>query len=419
MTKTQCNWLNSYRTSVRVDSETMSLSKSNILYLCILFASTIAGLKHQVRRIITNRMSNDSTSEVSVIMRHVLVTPEDRRNNDTLEAPVTSTELPCSTLKPPVFPFPPNLPPPCESDGLFYASPFFCHTAKKPLLVILILSYVGNFKQRQELRREWVRSTFHMKSDFIAAHPWSYVFVVGRPTGNDKETAEVMKSVDVERCHYKDVLTVDVLENYYNLTWKKMDALEYLVKSDLDFEVVLKTDDDVYVNIQLVLEWLPDALSQAYEKINSSVRPFYSGNCPLSSSPIRESSSKWYLSPKHYPPKRLPPFCFGTAYFLSQDLIKTMLKLRDLKKTFRLEDVHTGLLVGDTGLVPTNHIINNTRRIYNYEPGRCGGRSYNYPFAVMRSRPTFSRSRYNYYSEFMRSLCRKYSFYKGKSYRVN
>ena len=116
-----------------------------------------------------------------------------------------------------------------------------------------------------------------MKSDFIAAHPWSYVFVVGRPTGNDNETAEVMKSVDVEQCHYKDMLVVDVVENYYNLTWKKMEALKYFVKSGLDFEVVLKTDDDLYLNVQLILEWLPDALSQASRKANSSVRLFFGG----------------------------------------------------------------------------------------------------------------------------------------------
>ena len=209
-----------------------------------------------------------------------------------------------------------------------------------------------------------------------------------------------MTSVDVEQCHYKDVLTVDVLENYYNLTWKKMEALEYLVKSDLDFEVVLKTDDDAFINVQLILEWLPDTLSLAYKKVNSSVRPFYSGNCPLSSSPIRDSSSKWYLPPKDYPPDTFPRFCFGTAYFLSQDLIKAMLKLHDLRKTFRLEDIHTALLINDTGLVPASHVVD-PRRIYNYEPGRCGGDHYQYPFAVMRS-PMVD---YDYYNEFMQSLC--------------
>ena len=240
-----------------------------------------------------------------------------------------------------------------------------------------------------------------MKPDFIAAHPWAYTFVVGRPKGSDNKTAEVMKSVDVERCHYKDVLTVDVLENYYNLTRKKMAALEYLVKSNLDFEVVLKTDNDVYVNVQLVLEWLPDALSQAYKKVNSSVRPFFSGSCPLSGGPIRAPNSKWYLSPKDYPPKKFPPFCFGTAYFLSQDLIKAMLKLPDLQKAFRLEDVHSGILVHDTGLVPANHVVD-PGRIYNYEPGHCGGGRYQYPFAVMKHHG-YSL---DYYKEFMQSLCK-------------
>jgi hypothetical protein len=240
-----------------------------------------------------------------------------------------------------------------------------------------------------------------MSSDFIAAHPWAYTFVVGRPSGNS--VAQIMNSVSIERCHYKDVLTVDVLENYYNLTWKKMDALDYLVKSGLDFDVVLKSDIDVFVNIQLILEWLPDVLSQSYKKLNSSVRPFYAGSCPLSAQPIRTPESKWYLSLEDYPPTKFPPFCFGAAYFLSLDLIKAMLNLSDLRKSFRLEDVHTGLLVNDTGLVPSDHVVD-PGRIYNYDPGRCLGfrTLHQYPFAVAESKTSHI---FTHYNAFMQSLC--------------
>jgi hypothetical protein len=241
-----------------------------------------------------------------------------------------------------------------------------------------------------------------MSSDFIAAHPWAYTFVVGRPSGNN--VTELMKSVGVERCHYKDVLTVDVLENYYNLTWKKMDALEYLVKSRFAFDVVLKTDSDVYLNIQLILEWLPDALSQSYSKSNFSVRPFYAGSCPLSAQPMRIPQNKWYLSPEDYPPAKFPPFCFGAAYFLSLDLVRAILNLSDLRRSFRLEDVHTGLLVNNTGLVPRYQVVE-PGRIYNYDPGSCPGfeSHHQYPFAVTGYNLLASIKHYN---DFMRCLCK-------------
>ena len=371
----------------------------------------ITGLQQQARNFKKHSLSSSSilesninTTRVSVTIRQATIRSETTRKNETLKDPETFEVRPtvrCPNFNRQDLPLPPNIPPPCESDERYYASPLFCLTTKTPLLLILVLSYVGNFDHRQALRQEWVRSTFHMQPDFIAARPWAYTFVVGLPKANDKRTAEVMNTIDLERCQYKDVLTVDVLEDYYNLTWKKMEALQYLVKSDLDFEVVLKTDDDAYVNIQLILEWLPDALSRAYKKSNSSVRLFYAGVCPLDGWPIREIRSKWYLPPKEYAPEYFPPFCFGAAYFLSQDLVKAMLKLHDLKKAFKLEDVHSGLLINDTGLVPADHVVN-LDRIYKYDIGHCGGRSHQYPIVVARS----DKFRHDYYNEFMRSLCK-------------
>lgn len=321
----------------------------------------------------------------------IILNPEVR--NKIVSAPVV-----CPALQPPVLPFPTDIPPPCERNEQFYSSPLFCHTVRKPLLLILILSDVAKFGERQRLRRSWTRSTFHMEADFIKTHPWAYSFVVGHPRGS---VENVMKSVDAEQCHYKDVLTVDVLEDYYNLTWKKMDAMEYLVKSGLDFEVLLKTDTDVFVNIQLVLEWLPGALSQTYEKSNPSVRPFFAGLCERSLAPIRDSKSKWYLSENHYPHSKFPPFCYGTAYFLSLDLVEAILKVNDSKKAFRIEDVHTGMLVEETGLVPGDHLVD-PGRIYQVEPGKCSGSRHEYPFAVMKNDP----ANLFYYNEFMQSSCK-------------
>jgi hypothetical protein len=236
-----------------------------------------------------------------------------------------------------------------------------------------------------------------MTSDFISAHPWAYVFVVGRPKGNDKEAAKIMNYVYIENCHYKDLLVVDVLEDYYNLTWKKMEALDYLVKSDINFEVLLKTDDDAFVNVQLILEWLPGALSQAYTESTSSEQPFYAGRCVFASSPVRNPKHKWYMSVEDYPPEAYPPYCLGAGYFLSRGLIKAMLKLSDLNKSFRIEDVHSGLLVRETGLVPPDHIVR-PGRIFLSGMGTCNNLKHKYPFIV-------AANSLQYYNEYMNSLC--------------
>ena len=166
------------------------LKKSILVHVHGICFYIFPDLQQQLRRILMNHSRGFTTNSMPthvVPMRQV--TP--RRGLEVTTA-LRSTTVRCPSLKPPVFPLSPHITPPCESDERFYSSPLFCtrYTAKKPLLAILILSHVENFNQREELRKEWVRSTFHMKSDFIAAHPWTYAFVVGRPTGNGKETAE-------------------------------------------------------------------------------------------------------------------------------------------------------------------------------------------------------------------------------------
>lgn len=307
-----------------------------------------------------------------------------------------SSTLRCPNLTDPVLPHPLTMPRPCQSNDQYYSSPLFCHTNKTLRLITIILTKVDHFSRRQELRKEWVRSTFRMTSDFISAHSWAYVFVVGRPKGNDKEATKIMNYIDIENCHYKDVLFVDVLEDYYNLTWKKMAALDYLIESDINFEVLLKTDDDAFVNIQLILEWLTSVLSQAYP---TAEHPFYAGRCLLSVGPIRDPQNKWYVSPEDYPFDTYPPYCSGAGYFLSRGLIEAMLQLCDLKKSFRMEDVHSGLLVSETGLVPPSHIVQ-SKRIFGYATEMCNSNSkHPYPFIV----PANSSQHYN---EFMNSLCK-------------
>ena len=78
-----------------------------------------------------------------------------------------------------------------------------------------------------------------------------------------------------------------------------------------------------------------------------------------------------------------------------------MLKVHDQnRKFFRFEDVHTGMLVRDTGLVPTDRIVN-VKKIYIGHPGHCGGRDCQYPLAVVRH----GGGNYSYHSEFVQSSC--------------
>ena len=309
---------------------------------------------------------------------------------------------PCPDLKKPLLPLLSGQPKACESSDTFYASPLFCHSSNKPIVLVVIVSYIGNFETRHQARTVWLRSRFKMNSEFVKSHPWAYVFVVGKAHGKDAENLEKMAAI--EQCHYKDILQVDVVENYYNLTWKKLEAWKYLIKSQLDFEVMLKGDDDSFINIQLVFEWLDEVIPKAYNRnkqSKSSLNVMYGGVCPLKGSPIRHKGNKWYLSVDDYPPKSFPPFCFGAGYFVSRDLIKAILKVPDLMYSFRLEDVHTGILVAKTGLVPAADVMG-TNRVCNFDYQSCTKLLCSQPYILMT--PNAAR-RATLFRNFMQAKC--------------
>jgi hypothetical protein len=279
----------------------------------------------------------------------------------------------CPRLTGPLSYLPADRPPECQSNDRYLASALFCNQLPHFRLVVLVLSAPQNYRRRQEARSNWLRSRFLMTSNFTNQNTWGYAFVVGAQEG----FPEHQQHLQAEACYYKDILKVNVQEGYYNLTWKKVEAFKYLIQSGIDFEVVLKTDDDCYINLQLVLEWLPDAARRSYSKLHlkgQSKKLFYSGHCPPKFYPSRNPNSKWSVSKQDYNNTVYPSFCFGAGYFLSYDLLNAVIHLPDLKETFRLEDVHTGILVNETGLLPSYDSITQALRVYNFPVGECGWR---------------------------------------------
>eukprot|EP00118_Oscarella_pearsei_P022454 m.259890 g.259890 ORF g.259890 m.259890 type:complete len:359 (+) comp40428_c0_seq33:60-1136(+) len=299
----------------------------------------------------------------------------------------------------------PNLPPPCEENKEYVASPAFCEQESTPFSFILVMSAAVNFNRRHGQRSLFLRSRFHMSPEFMKQYAWKYVFLVGKPNSKSKRVNEdVQRKLDEEGRCYQDILQVDVLENYYNLTMKKMAAFDYLIQSNITFEILLKTDDDCFVNIQLVMEWLiaevPPAYNRTWNKLKTegksvlnSTKYFFGGHCRGDRKPIRAPKSKWYLSKADYKHEYFPPFCYGYGYFLSYDVIKviTTSPASAQMRWFRLEDIHTGLLVNKSGIL-SDEDVKSTNRIT--DGGRCvrGG---GYPLIVMAGRYKYMRLMYD------------------------
>ena len=161
--------------------------------------------------------------------------------------------------------------------------------ASEALLLILITSAPGNTDRRTAIRNSWcsnnakssVRPTQrHTKPNRLK---WHCVFLVARDNGNQATNAKVLQ----ESQQFSDILYGDYADSYKNLSFKVLAGLHW-THEWCPLEFILKTDDDCFVNIHLLPEFL---LSQQV-----SQSELYAGNAAdqeKRSQVIRDPQSKW------------------------------------------------------------------------------------------------------------------------------
>jgi hypothetical protein len=155
----------------------------------------------------------------------------------------------------------------------------------------------------------------------------------------------MQESLEIESATYKDIVQEDFLDNYYNLTIKTVMALKWVSTHCSHAQFMMKTDDDMYVNI----ESLKIALKQQGSKLLKSV----GGYCWLKGRPLRKRDSKWYASYIMYPQKNYPGFCSGTGYVTTTSMAKKLFDISPNVPFFHLEDVYIGLCLYALGLSVT------------------------------------------------------------------
>ncbi len=105
---------------------------------------------------------------------------------------------------------------------------------------------------------------------------------------------------------------------------------------------ILKTDDDVYVRIPRVLEYLVNATFPA---------PLCGGVTYWRPSKVnRTIGSKWTISWKYYGETHFPKYNPGAFVILSSDLLNRLLNYVYKRKPFHIDDAYIGLAMRDFGV---------------------------------------------------------------------
>ena len=206
-------------------------------------------------------------------------------------------------------------------------------------VIILVTSYAGHFE-----RRAWIRDSWGASNTWLTKKNWKVIFNVGSVS----KDATIMNRLKNESMHFKDVLGLDVPENFHKLSEKVMVALKW-VYQNAKFNFILKTDDDIFIHVDLVIAKLAGDWSHEH----------FIGNVMAGVAPIR-TKGRYQVSKEEWPGEVYDPYCSGGGFFLSKVIIGKMVHHFNLVNPLKIDDAYIGHLVhlaGGRPLSAPEHIL--------------------------------------------------------------
>ncbi|XP_052749453.1 beta-1,3-galactosyltransferase 5-like [Galleria mellonella] len=197
-------------------------------------------------------------------------------------------------------------------------------------LLMLVTSAPSHAAARDAVRLTW--------GHYAARADVALAFVLGVPP--DK----MRPAVDAEDALYGDIIIGRFMDSYSNLTLKTLSMLEWVDTYCPRVPKILKTDDDMFINVPKLLDF-----ASAPSRVNATKTIW--GKVVKKSLPKRTTRSKYYVSPLQFPGKVFPDFATGPAYLMTADAIRMLLAAAPSERYLRLEDVFvTGVLANKLGI---------------------------------------------------------------------
>ena len=116
-------------------------------------------------------------------------------------------------------------------------------------LLVFVTSRPDNFLQRDAIRQTWGTS------GHVTQLHTRIFFILGQlPPSEAANTTAVDQSIRAESELHHDVIQNDFLDTYRNLTLKSVAILKWIQSFCQNAKFLLKTDDDMYINIPLLVQ---------------------------------------------------------------------------------------------------------------------------------------------------------------------
>ncbi|CAH0564226.1 unnamed protein product [Brassicogethes aeneus] len=193
-----------------------------------------------------------------------------------------------------------------------------------PKFVIFVSSSTVNFKKREAIRTTWGKN----KSSPI-------LFALG-----SVENQTIQSKINDENKKYSDIIQGNFVDTYKNLSYKQVMMLKYVNDYCSNSMYLVKMDDDVFVNMPQLTNFIHNDLS-----------PNYTHNLILGdvyiNAPVLREPSKWRVTPEEFLPNVYPTYCPGYRIIYSMDIVHYLYRQshNTAVKYFWIDDVYvSGIL---------------------------------------------------------------------------
>ncbi|KAG4065897.1 hypothetical protein HA402_012575 [Bradysia odoriphaga] len=214
--------------------------------------------------------------------------------------------------------------------------------------VIVVLSARNNFD-----RRNLVRETYGTVRNANNVQILGVVFMLGNADATGSDVTDSNK-LQEELDRFGDVVVGDFVDSYRNLTLKTIMAYDWITYYCREAQMVVKTDDDVLVNIFELTKELDSWSPTEVESLDIRCVTHWNEET------VNDVNSKFYASPIDFPTGKFPKHCGGIGYVTTFGVIERIAD--EISRSFPGR-VCTHEDVFMTGIVVSH--INSNRNIFS------------------------------------------------------
>ncbi|CAM1306477.1 Uncharacterised protein g4370 [Pycnogonum litorale] len=219
-----------------------------------------------------------------------------------------------------------------DSVQFFNDPKYLCNKLDASEMLIVVHSSVGHDEQRNALRNTIGIHRYSFKINY------TMMFVVGFVDKVDDQ-----ERIFEEYNKHQDMLLMMTPDSYNFMSYKALGWLKFLALGCTKFKYILKIDDDVLVNFNV----LTDEIKKCeITKTNSGICVNLS--CCLWTRAIVHRSGDIEVTFKQYKDRHWPDMCPGVAYILPQRIAKNLWEAAESSSFVWLDDVYVTAFLRQT-----------------------------------------------------------------------